>query len=301
MNFSPTNNAINLSLLPPPEIIESLDYEGILANMTADLKNRMPEFDAMVESDPVFKVLEVAAYRELLLRARINEASRAVMVAYAKGSDLDHLGALFGVERLVITPADPGANPPVPAVMESDERLRQRIPFSLEGYSTAGPSGAYKYHALAASTEVKDVAVSSPLPGEVHVAVLSTLGDGTPDEALLGQITDTLTHDDIRPLTDRVIVKPASIKPYQVAAELLFHSGPDKTLVAGQAREALTRYLDEEQTLGNEITQSGIFAALHQTGVKKVILQSPATDIAVAADEAAYCTDINLDIGASYG
>jgi len=301
MNFSPTNNAIDLSLLPPPQIIESLDYEDILANMTADLKNRMPEFDAMVESDPVFKVLEVAAYRELLLRARINEASRAVMVAYATGTDLDHLAALFGVERLVITEADPGAKPPVAAVMESDDRLRQRIPFSLEGYSTAGPSGAYKYHAMAVSTQVKDVAISSPSPGEVHVAVLSTLGDGTPDAALLAQVNETLTHDDIRPLTDRVIVKPADIQHYQVDAELLFHSGPDKNLVAAQAREALTHYLQQEQLLGNEITQSGIFAALHQVGVKKVILHSPKNDISVTADEAAYCTGITLNIGAANG
>ena len=49
-------------------------------------------FTALVESDPAWTILEVAAYRELLLRQRINDASRAVMLAFATGADLEHLG-----------------------------------------------------------------------------------------------------------------------------------------------------------------------------------------------------------------
>ena len=45
------------------------------------------------------------AYRELLIRQRVNDAARGVMLATASGTDLDNLAANFNVERLLITPA----------------------------------------------------------------------------------------------------------------------------------------------------------------------------------------------------
>jgi len=79
MSFS----AIDLSALPAPDIIETLDFEVILAAMLTDLQARDASFSALVESDPAYKILEVAAYRELLLQARINSAAKAVMLPYA--------------------------------------------------------------------------------------------------------------------------------------------------------------------------------------------------------------------------
>ncbi|MCP4102949.1 MAG: baseplate assembly protein, partial [Lentisphaerae bacterium] len=70
-----TFNAIDLSLLPAPNVIEPLDYEIIFSAMLTDLQSKATEFSALVESDPAYKVLEVAAYRELMLRQRVNDAS----------------------------------------------------------------------------------------------------------------------------------------------------------------------------------------------------------------------------------
>ena len=61
-----------------------------------------------LESEPIVKLLEENAYRELIFRQRINEAAKAVMVAYAIDGDLDQLGANNGVSRLTLTPADAG-------------------------------------------------------------------------------------------------------------------------------------------------------------------------------------------------
>ncbi|WP_217492137.1 hypothetical protein [Veronia pacifica] len=120
-------SAINLSKLTAPDVVESLDYETILGEMLADLRKRLPSFSSTVESDPAYKILEVAAYRELLLRQRVNEAARSVMLAFSSRGDLDQLAALFNVVR---------------RDGESDESLRMRLPLSLEGLSTAGPRGA---------------------------------------------------------------------------------------------------------------------------------------------------------------
>lgn len=174
--------AIDLAKLPAPDVVETIDYEAVLAEMITDLTARDPAFSGLVESDPAIKILEVAAYRETLLRQRINEAARATMLAYAGGADLDNLAALLGVARAVLDPGDPEAVPPVAPTYEGDDRLRARAQLALEGFSTAGPAGAYLFHALAASPKAKDVAVSSPAPGDVLVSVLSTDGDGTAAE-----------------------------------------------------------------------------------------------------------------------
>ena len=131
---------IDLSRLTAPDVVEVLDYEVILAEMLADLRGRDSAFTALTEADPAYKILEVAACRELLIRQRINEAARSVMLAYAAGADLDQIAANFGVARLLIRPADERTIPPTPAVYETDEELRNRVTLSPEG-CTAHPHG----------------------------------------------------------------------------------------------------------------------------------------------------------------
>ncbi|MEH6565288.1 MAG: baseplate assembly protein, partial [Halopseudomonas sp.] len=99
--------AVDLSQLPPPQVVEPLDFETIFARKLAQLIELDPQFDALVESDPAYKILQVSAYDELLLRQRVNEAARAVMLAYAQDADLDQLAANFNVQRLLITPGNP--------------------------------------------------------------------------------------------------------------------------------------------------------------------------------------------------
>ncbi len=95
------SNRIDLSKLPAPKLIEELDYEVILAEMRAKMRELCPEWTGYeLESDPANKVLEVAAYREMLIRQRVNEAACGVMVAFATGSDLDHLAAFYPEKRL---------------------------------------------------------------------------------------------------------------------------------------------------------------------------------------------------------
>ena len=281
---------IDLSNLPAPTIVETLDFETILAAMLADLRARDATFDALVESDPAYKILEVAAYREVLIRQRVNDASRAVMLAYATGSDLDQIGALFGVVRLVIVEADPEAVPPVAAVMESDTDFRRRIQLSLEGFSTAGPEGAYVFHALAADGDVLDASATSPNPGEVLVSVLSRTGNGAAGSGLIAAVEEALNADTVRPLTDLVTVQSASIVNFAVTASLYVYPGPDSAVVLAAANAALDAYLESVHRIGKDVTLSGIYAALHQPGVQRVTLSSPSANVTISNTQAAHCT-----------
>lgn len=286
--------AINLAQVAPPDVIEPLDFEQILAAMLADLLERAPELDAQVESEPLMKLLEVCAYRELQLRARINDAARAVMLPYSTGADLDNLGSLFGVERLLISPAVPTAVPPSAAVYESDSDFRYRIQLSLEGLSTAGPEGAYIFHALSADGQVLDASATSPSPGQVLITVLSRSGTGVPDAALLSTVLAKLSDESVRPLTDYVHVQAATIAQYQVTATLYFYAGPDREVIMANARAALEGYTNGQHRLGLDVTLSGIYAALHQPGVQRVDLASPAANLVVNRQSASYCTAITL-------
>ena len=90
-----------LDALPPPGVVETLDFERILDAHRADLLARHPEAAEVLalESEPLNKLLEAHAYRELLYRARVNDAARAHLIAFAQGSDLDHKGAFYDVAR----------------------------------------------------------------------------------------------------------------------------------------------------------------------------------------------------------
>lgn len=81
---------IDLSQLPAPDVVETLDFETILAERKATLISLYPEDEQeavartlTLESEPLVKYLEENAYREVILRQRINEAAKAGMVAYA--------------------------------------------------------------------------------------------------------------------------------------------------------------------------------------------------------------------------
>lgn len=292
MSADATFTSVDLSKLPVPAVIEQIDYETILSAMLARLRELDPQFTAMNESDPAYKILEVAAWHVMLERQRANDSCHALMLAYARGSDLDHLGALFGVRRKRLQPGDPARD--IPAVYEDDTEFRRRIQLAPEGFSVAGPEGAYVYHALSADADVLDASATSPSPGQVRVTVLSRHGNGSPSSQMLQNVRNRLTDDKVRPLTDQVTVQAAEIIQYSVSAVVYTYAGPDSTLVLNEARRRLETYIDDSRRLGRDIPRSGIYSVLHTEGVQRVELTQPAADIAVSRTQAAHCSSIHV-------
>lgn len=308
----------DLSQLPAPSVVESLDYESIYQAMLADLRRLCPDWTADLESDPAVKLLEVAAYMNVLLRARVNDAARAVMLAYADGSDLVHLAALFGVSRLE---------------GEMDDRLRMRVQMAPEGFSTAGPELAYAAHVLSVSNEVKDVTVSAPrfdsvavsdavrallpdnamvlvctdsagldhpVPGMVKVVALAVPSEtnphGMPCHRLREQIEIALSDDNVRPLTDIPVLVMPDIRLYTIRADLYIASGPDAEVTRQRALASLQTFVDQQFGLGKSVTVSALHAALHQQNVLRVELIDPSTNILLAPHQAAHCTGFEIRI-----
>lgn len=295
MAGSVSSTAVDLSRLPAPAVVEALSFEAIYADGLARLQAILPDFDATVESEPAVKVLQVFAYREMLLRQEFNDRALSVMVAYARGADLDNLAALVGVTRLVITEADPEQG--IEEELESDEALRSRIVLAPESFSVAGPELAYVFHARSADAEVLDASATSPAPGQVLVAVLSRTGNGEASPELLEAVEAVVNARTVRPLTDLVSVASAEIVEFAIEAQLFIYEGPDSSVVLAAAQASLQAYLDAGQRLGRDVARSGLYAALHVEGVQKVNLVSPAEDLVLSATQAPWCTDIDLTSG----
>ncbi|MBV0841357.1 baseplate assembly protein [Serratia liquefaciens] len=297
---------IDLSQLPAPGVIESLDFESIFSERKAWFISLFPvdkqesvRRTLQFESEPVVKLLQENAYREVLLRQRVNEAAQAVMLGYAAGSDLDQLGGNYNVARLVITPADDSTLPPVAAVMESDSDFRVRIQQAFEGLSVAGSVGAYQFHGRSADGRVADVSVTSPTPASVTVSVLSREGDGTASPELIAIVEAALNAEDVRPVADRVTVQSAAIVSYEIDAVLYLFPGPEAEPVRQASEQKLKAYIGTQHRLGRDIRLSAIYAALHVEGVQRVELKSPAADIVLDETQASNCFRYQLAVGGS--
>ena len=296
--------AIDLSQLPPPQIVEQIDFELILAERRAYMISLWPvEEQAQIaarlakDSEPLTKLLQENAYRETVWRQRVNEASLANLLATARGTDLEQLAGNFNVKKLVIQEGNPSAVPPVAQLMESDESLRERAQMAWEGLSTAGPRNSYIFHARAADGRVADATAESPSPAVAVVTVQSLLGDGTAPPELLAVVNAYLSDDDRRPVADRLTVQGAQILNYQVKAKLyLLSSGPESEPILAAAQQRLLAYVHQRRRLGMEVSESALHAALHVEGVRKVELEGW-VDIVASKAQAPYCTGITLSRG----
>lgn len=298
------SGTIDLSQLPPPVVVELLDFETLFNERKEAFITLYPEDEQDVirrtlslESEPITMLLEENCYRELLLRQRVNEAARAVMVAYSVGSDLDQLAANFNVERLTITPEDDSVVPPVPAVMESDADLRVRTPQAFEGLSVAGPTAAYEFFGLSADGRVADVSAVSPTPACVTISVLSREGDGTASQELIDIVASALNGEEVRPVADRVTVQAAEIVPYEIDATLYIYPGPESEPIRQASEQKLRTYIADQRRLGRDIRLSAIYAALHVEGVQRVELAQPLADMVLNDSQASNCTGYTITVG----
>ena len=291
-------SVLDLSELPAPDLLEPLDFEAVYQESLQTFRGFLGDnWSAALESDPVTKLLEVGAYEKVGNRARVNDAAKALLLAHATGTDLDHLAANVNLKRLVIQPADPLAFPPVEEIRESHDALRERIQMAYEGLTTAGPRNSYILHARNASGLVADATAESPSPARVTVTVLSLEGQGEASPELLAEVAAALNDDDVRPLGDRVTVQSAQVLPYQIKAVLYGKgAGPETDASLAEATRRLAAWINPRKRLGLEVPRSAIDAQLHVAGVSRVELTGW-QDVTPTKAQAAFCTGFTVTLG----
>lgn len=281
-----------LSNLPAPLLLEELSFEASFEEMRTKLISLDTAYSAFTESDPVYKILQVAAYFRVLDRQRVNEAAAATLLAYAKKSDLDHRAAGFNVFRKLITPANEDAVPPVEAVYETDDDLRARTLLAFEGITTAGSKGAYRFHALSAHADVIDADVDSPKEGEILVTLLG--GSGAVSQTVIDTVTAALNAENVRPDTDKVTVQSVVSVDYQIAAVVYLESSPSSEAVKSQVLSNADEFVISKKKLGAAVRMNALNAILFEKGVENVVLSSPTSDLVLTGAQVSNCTSVNI-------
>lgn len=292
--MSETQLPLDLSLLPLPTVVEEISFETILAAELADLRSRDPAYTATVESDPAYKILEAASYRETLLRQRVNDAARRRLLAFAAGGDLDQLAAFYGVARQVIIPADLTASPPIDEVLETDASFRNRVREHIKGSSAAGTKSWYRYHALSATTGARDVEVDAPEGGTVRVSVLGNTDTGIPTEETLTAVSGVVLSDEIRGLCHAVSVVSADIVEVDIEANIKLLPTVQTTFI-DTIDTAFRAAIEKSRGLGWDLTPSWIVANLQIAGVHSVELVTPEALISVAPNQCVHLQTLTLN------
>ncbi|GLQ20507.1 baseplate J/gp47 family protein [Algimonas porphyrae] len=266
---------IDLERLPP--VAEwTVNYDAELVARIESFLTDAPEYAETIEleSDPVRKLLQEAAYLAVLAKNAANQAVRQSMLATASGAELDAHAALIPILR---------------KAEETDDRFRLRIRRSHSAFSVAGPRSAYETIIrervpdlidIDIRTRTNDVSVD---PGVVKVYVLTgEEPEGSADVAKRNDVAVVL-DDDVVPDTDQVIVLSPVIADYSVHALLTINPGPGQDQVLAAAQSAVTALTDNAYQIGGSVSRDQLIAALVVEGVTKVDLQLPEVDIDAAA------------------
>ena len=276
---------IDFARLPPPAVIEIIDYEALVQIYRDQVVTKMPVLKKAVtlEQSPTNVILESEAYGEMMVRARVNAAARAVMLPFAVGSDLDVLGAFYNVERIVI-PGD--ALLGVPDEIESDASFRRRIQLAPEAFTTAGSAGAYIFHATTAAPTLRDASATKiNNRGGIKVALMNRGSNPLATEDQVLAVTRRLLKPSIKPLTHVVSVAPATVLPVDIKAAITLYPGPDQALVMAEIGTQLDQLRTDINWIGRDLTVSAVNAALKRPGVQNVQILSPSADVVADFDQ----------------
>lgn len=98
---------------------------------------------------------------------------------------------------------------------ETDDEYRDRIRAASAATSVAGPKPYYRYHAINADPAISDAYVDTPSAGTVRITPICYGGE-VPDAGLLTKVLDACSKDDVRVLTDHVVVTAPSVAEYDI-------------------------------------------------------------------------------------
>lgn len=161
----------------------------------------------------------------------------------------------------------------------TDSEYYELMRAGLEAFSTAGPKGAYEYHAKAVSTEIADVCAINPIekPGYVNIFAIMANGE-IADDGTKNAILEACNDDKVRPLTDIVEVLDPDVVNFSI--ELTYYIDRNSPKSAAEIdvaiRSAVEEYAEWQcKKIGRDINPSRLMWLLKDTGAKRVDIKSP--------------------------
>lgn len=161
------------------------------------MKSFLNENVELLESDPFKAVLEALAYREMIIRARINEAIKATYLHYASGSDLDNVVANgYLIQRLKGVKPTAKVEFELNTLLTYDVIIPKGAIFSNENADIATlkeeviikkgqnkAQGVLELDEFAQSKESKTEFLQTPLPFVTKIKQLESFSGGASEES----------------------------------------------------------------------------------------------------------------------
>lgn len=160
---------------------------------------------------------------------------------------------------------------------EDDARLRARAQLAPESFTCAGPVGSYRYHALAAHQDVAEVSIWTPVPGTVDVRPVLANGE-MPTVEILDLVRAKLSADDVRPLTDTVIVAAPEPVSYDINVTWALDVANEamSATITERVSDAVERYrIWQRSKPGRDINPTKLVSLMEQAGARRVHVTSP--------------------------
>lgn len=321
-------SVIRPDLLPTMQVLQSIDTEALISTRMQKLIQIWASHDppnaaqydvGNLEFDPLRINQELNAYFELLVRDRVNQAARAVTLAFATGSDLDAIASRYpgGVPRKTANATDPSLLWTGAGTQEPDNLYQQRVWLSPNILSLAGPGQAvyesYVYWALTAPMPVGQLPIGNatqytiPYTGNVFVPILPyqplntiwvqnqhntnqwTLTPGAVVTATQQQIAAVYQYIAApymgrMGLTDVLSVLPAKVVNTTINADIYLFPSVDPPTLMGEICTAVGNLIVALNWLGADLTMLALEGAFAQAGVYNTVIHSPTADVIVGLD-----------------
>ena len=313
-------NVIDINQLGRMLVLEDLDKELEIALAMLRFKQIWAEKDPPnaaqydvenLEFDPIRILQETNVDLRIKLRDRVNQAARAVTLAFAIGTDLDGIASRYPVGPRLPVVENPRPYESNPEDYESDFSYRRRTQLSLNATSPHGPSGAYMFFALTADPALRDasemaiegegeviltvMADSPPVRFEVEPFNWNYFTDPTPDQDRVLAIRAYVLDAYRKAATDVLTVSTPNIVDTKYRIKVWFYPPPDKNTMMLKLRDKLEALVEDQRWLGHDHTRMAIDAALFQEGVHRTVIEEPAEDIFVNPRGVVRVTDIILE------
>lgn len=165
--------------------------------------------------------------------------------------------------------------------IEDDDSLRERVYIAPSKYSVAGPEGAYEYWVKTYNSSISDVLVYSEDVGSAPYVVqieFIMAGGELPNESMIMGLQDFLYNEQIRPLTDKVIVKAPDTVGYKIDVKYFVNrsdSGKSSTIQA-EVGAAIDEFISWQRSkIGRDINPSRLVQIMVAAGAKRVEVTYP--------------------------
>jgi phage-related baseplate assembly protein len=332
-------SVIRPDLLPTMQVLQSIDTEALITNRMLKLQQIWMQHDppnaanydvGNLEFDPIRINQELNAYFELLVRDRVNQATRAVTLAFSVGSDLDAIASRYpagGVPRKTANATDPNLLWTGTGTQEPDALYKQRIWLAPNILSLSGPGQAvyesYVFWAMTAPMPPGELPIkhatqyTKPYTGNVYVPILPYQPLNTtwvqnplnlnqwklsptavvyPTDAEVSAVYEYIAAPYMgrMGLTDVLSVLKPKVVNTTIDADIYLFPAVDPGSLMGEIMQAIGNMVVALNWLGADLTLLALEGAMAQAGVYNTVIRSPAADVIVGLDSVINIQSVTL-------